>query len=175
MAPLRRACAGCSNQWPQPFVLKFASALAARPRCRACRGPPPAADKTPADARRDGSRRRPASPRPRGAAVERLARGLAAQRVRGQAIEIIAPAPLALDTELVKIAPGIDPGVVEIVEGYANSVVADRLDPDDPDMGAPRHQRLLPRTVSLHFGRWALDPQILCWKTKLTAVVKGDL
>src|ERR1700730_1980709 len=175
MAALRHPCAGRSDGGLQPAVLEWVPTTAARPRCRPRSGPSPAADKTPTDARCDGARRRPAPSRARGAAIEPLTRGLSAQPIRRQAVEIVAPAPLALDTELIKIAPGVDPGVVKIVEGDANRVVADRLDPDDPDMGAPGYQRLLPRTVPLHFSRRALDPQILGRKTKLAAVVKGDI
>src|SRR5712692_4827761 len=175
MAALRYAGAGRSDRWPQPAVLEFAPASAARPRSRPCRGPSSATGDAPADARCDGARRRPAPSRTRRAALEPLARGLSAQSVRREPVEIVAPAFLVLDTKLVEIAPGVDPGVVEIVEGDANRVVADRLEPDHPDMGPPGHQRFLPRPVPLHLGRRALDPQILGRKAKSAAVVEGDL
>jgi len=49
-----------------------------------------------------------------------LARRLAAEPVLRQAVEIGAPALLVVDAELIEIGPGIDPGIVQIVEGDAH-------------------------------------------------------
>jgi hypothetical protein len=50
----------------------------------------------------------------------------------------LAPTLFALDTELIEVGPGVDAGVVQIVEGDAHGIIADRLEPepepDDPDM-----------------------------------------
>ncbi len=67
----------------------------------------------------------------------RRPRRLAAEAVGGEGVQILAPALVALDAELVEIGPGIDAGVVQIVEDDAHGIVADRLQRDDPDMGAP--------------------------------------
>src|SRR3981081_2177811 len=79
-----------------------------------------------------------------------------------------------LYTELVEITPGVDPGVVEIVECNPDGIIADGFKADDPDMSAAVHQRLLPRTVPLHFGGWAFDPQIFRRKAKAVTVVERD-
>ena len=57
----------------------------------------------------------------------RLPRGLAAKPIRREAIEIGPPPLLVLDAELIEIGPGINPGIVKIIEGDAHCVVADRL------------------------------------------------
>jgi hypothetical protein len=80
-----------------------------------------------------------------------------------------------LDAEHIEIGLGIDPGIVQIIEGDAHSIVADRLQPDDPDVSAPGDQGLLPGSVPLNLGRRAFDPQILGRKTTAGAVVEGDL
>ena len=79
-----------------------------------------------------------------------------------------------LDPELMEVTPGINPSVVEIVEGDAHGVVAHRLQPDDPNMCASGNQGLLARTVSLDLGRWALDTQIFGREAKPGAVVEGN-
>src|SRR3954447_9140216 len=85
----------------------------------------------------------------------------AAQTVRGESGEILAPTVLMLGAELVKIIPGIDPGVVQIVEFNPDGVIADRFQLHDPDMGTAVDQCLLSRTVPPHLRGWALDAQIL--------------
>ena len=89
--------------------------------------------------------------------------------------EIVAPALVVLAAELVEIVPGIDAGVVQIVEDDAHGVIADRLDGDDADMGAPGDQRLLAGAVALHLGRRAFDAQIFRRQAKPRAVVERDL
>jgi hypothetical protein len=64
---------------------------------------------------------------------------------------------------------------VEVVESDADRIVADRLEPDEPDMGAAVYQRLPPMAMPLDFGRRTLDAQIFGWKTKPAAIVEGDL
>src|SRR5258705_4011583 len=102
-------------------------------------------------------------------------RGLAAETVCREGVEIAAPALLVFEAELVEIGPGIDPGIVEIVEGDAHRIVADRLQRDDPDMGAAGDQCLLAGSVTLDFGRWALDAQIFGREAEPATVVVGDL
>src|SRR5690349_12113840 len=67
--------------------------------------------------------------------------------------EVVGPAFIVLGAELVQVIPGVNPGVVEIVELDAHRVIADRFEIDDPDMGALADDRLLPGAVALQFGR----------------------
>src|SRR5438045_724960 len=83
--------------------------------------------------------------------------------VRGQGVEMLAPTLFVLVAELVKVIPGINAGIVQIVEGDADSVIADRFEPDDADLSAAVYQRLLPRTMALHLGGRAFDAQIFGW------------
>src|SRR5579883_2117131 len=92
-----------------------------------------------------------------------------------QGREIIAPAAFLLQAELTQIAPGIDAGVVEIVELDADSVIADRLDLENADLGAAMDELFLARPVPLHFGGRALDAEILGREAKPRAVIEGDL
>ena len=98
----------------------------------------------------------------------------AAESVGGEAVEVFTPALFVLDAELIEVGPGIDPGVMQIVEGDAHSVVPHRLQPDDTDMRASGNQGLLARTVSLDLGRWALDTKLFGRETKPGAVVEGN-
>src|SRR5215469_15197743 len=101
--------------------------------------------------------------------------GLPGKSLRGQTVEILAPAFLMFYAELVEVIPRIDPGIVEIVEGDTDSVIADRFNTDDADMGPTVHERLLSRTMALHFGGWALDTQILRGQGKMAAVVECNI
>jgi len=49
-------------------------------------------------------------------------------------VALLAPTLFPLDTELIEVGPGVDAGVVQIVEGDAHGIIADRLEPDDPHM-----------------------------------------
>src|SRR5947209_4092974 len=131
MAPLRCAGARSGHRRPQPAVLEFVSPGPARARYRARRGQPSPAPQTPAYARRDGDRGRPAAARPR-----RTALGFAAQTVRRESVEILAPTLFMLGAELVKVIPRINPGVVQIVKFDPDSVIADRFEPHNADMTA---------------------------------------
>ena len=89
--------------------------------------------------------------------------------MRRKGAEVLAPALFVLDTELVKIIPRINPGVVQIVEFNPDGVIADRFQLHDPDMGAAVDQRLLSHTVALNLGGRAFDAQILGGKLKMAA------
>src|SRR5262249_56065884 len=65
--------------------------------------------------------------------------------------------------------------MVQVVEDDAYRVVADRLQLDDPDLGAAGDELLLVRAVTLHLGRWALHPQQLGRQPERRAVVEIDL
>src|SRR5260370_30613335 len=77
----------------------------------------------------------------------------AAEAALGEGGEVVAPALMLLDAELVEIVPGKDAGVVQIVEFDPDRVIADRLQFEDADMGALADDPLLPGAVPLQFGR----------------------
>src|SRR5260370_1411222 len=99
----------------------------------------------------------------------------AAEALGGEGGEVIAPAFMLLDAELVEIVPGKDAGVVQIVELDPDGVVADRLQFEDADMGALADDRLLPGAVPLQFGRRAFDPQIFGRQAETLAVIEFDV
>src|SRR5439155_7051242 len=100
---------------------------------------------------------------------------LAAQAASGEGGEVGGPALIVFDAELVEVIPGIDPGVVQVVELDPDRVIADRLDFEDADMGAFGDDDLLVRPMALDFGRRALDPQIFGREAELAAVVVFDI
>src|SRR3546814_15985187 len=77
---------------------------------------------------------------------------IARQPLAFQRLQIGVPARVLLAAQLVKIAPAIDAGVVQVVELDADRVVADRLDAHDADMAAAGHGLLLVRRMALHPG-----------------------
>ena len=89
-----------------------------------------AAAQAPVHAPRDGNGRRPAAPHPRRAALGvrfSVSRRLARQAAGGERLQIGVPQFLLPLAQFVEIGPGINTGVVEIVEQDAHGVVADRL------------------------------------------------
>ena len=78
----------------------------------------------------------------------------AAQPLLRQLGEIGVPALVLLVAQRVQIIPGEDAGIVEIVEGDADRIVADRLDLQDRDVALARHGHALLGRMALHFGRW---------------------
>src|SRR5205085_10966873 len=103
------------------------------------------------------------------------ARGFAAEALHGNCGEILAPAPVMLDPEPVEVFPRKNSRVVQIVEFDAHGIIADRLQIHDPDMSASSDNRLLARSVALHLGRRALDPEIFGGEAEFFAVVERDL
>src|SRR2546428_719333 len=85
---------------------------------------------------------------------------LAAEALGGEGGKVLGPAPVVLDTELVEVVPGENPGVVQIVELDPHRVIADRFEVEDADMGAFGDDYLGARRMPLHLGRRAFDPQI---------------
>src|SRR5215208_2050365 len=77
--------------------------------------------------------------------------------------------------ELAQVRPAIDAGVVAIIEHDADGVVADRLDGGDLHMAAAGYDLLLAGSMALHFGRRALDAQILGRQRVGDAVGELDL
>src|SRR5260370_31927415 len=76
----------------------------------------------------------------------------AAEAAGGEGGEVVAPALMLLDAELVEVVPGKDAGVVQIVELDPDRVVADRLQFEDADMGALGADHLVARPVPLYLG-----------------------
>src|SRR3954447_20557097 len=62
-------------------------------------------------------------------------------------VEITLPALGLLVAERVQVVPGEDAGVVHVVEGDANGIVADRVDLRDGDVALARHRHALLRRM----------------------------
>ena len=54
--------------------------------------------------------------------------------------------------KIVEALPGIDPGIMQVIESDANCVVANRFNFHDPDMSAPGDQLALARPMPLNLG-----------------------
>src|SRR3546814_17984424 len=85
----------------------------------------------------------------------------AAGAAGGEGVEIGLPQRVPLAPEAVEVLPGVDAGIMQVIELQAHGVVADRLDLHDADMAAPGDDLLLARPVALHLGRGALPAQEL--------------
>ena len=86
--------------------------------------------------------------RPRGGQLS------AGQSARLQCREIGGPALLLFAAQLVQILPGVDAGIVAVVEQQPHGIIADRLDPDNRDMPLPRHGPLLVAARAPAPQRW---------------------
>jgi hypothetical protein len=75
----------------------------------------------------------------------------------------------------VQVFPGVDAGVVQIVEGEADGVIADRFDADDADVAAAGDGLFLIGAVALDFGARAFDAEVFGGEHEVAAVVEGDL
>src|SRR5690242_2286475 len=84
-----------------------------------------------------------------------------AQAFRRERVEIGLPDPALVTAEPIQRRPGIDPGLMPIVEPDADRVVADRLDLGQADTAFAGYRHLLARVVALHLGRRAFDAQQL--------------
>src|SRR3546814_8174556 len=87
----------------------------------------------------------------------RVAYGSPAQPVPLQGGEIGCPQGIAVLADLAQVAPGVDAGIVQVVEYDPDGVVALRDQFHDPDMAAPGHDPLLSRPVSHHLGGRTFD------------------
>ena len=77
--------------------------------------------------------------------------------------------------ELVQQGPGVDAGVVAIVEFQHHGVVAHRMNGLDVDPLLAHLQYPLPGPMALDFGRGAVDAQQLAGQSEHLAAVKADL
>src|SRR5262249_36769997 len=97
---------------------------------------------------------------------------IAAEPLRLQRGKVGLPARGLLAAELVQIFPGIDAGVVQIVEDEAYGVVADRLDAKNAHMPATSDDLALAGSVALHLRAGALYAKILGGELESRAVVE---
>src|SRR5690606_25846065 len=68
-----------------------------------------------------------------------------------EAIQVRLPLGLAVATKLVQIRPGIEPGVVSVIEHQPDRIVSYRLDLRDDDLVFAQLQGFLSRSVSADF------------------------
>ena len=71
--------------------------------------------------------------------------------------------------------PGIDPGIVEIVELQADCIISNRLNADNPDMAAPCNQDFAAWAMALDLCRRILHAQQLGLQGGLHTVIPGYL
>src|SRR6476469_4253354 len=76
----------------------------------------------------------------------------------GKLGEILLKAPLLVLAELAQIGPGIEAGVVAVIEHDAGGVIADRLDAQDAHRLLAGHGDALFGAMALHLGAWAHHP-----------------
>src|SRR5262249_28878248 len=93
----------------------------------------------------------------------------------GERLEVGIPQFLSPLAQLVEVRPGINTGIVKVVEYDAHRVVADRLQVDDSDLSPTRDQLLLAGTMALDFGRRALHAEEFRRKAKRHAIVEVNL
>src|SRR5512132_3041308 len=102
-------------------------------------------------------------------------RGFPAQSTVCQGIEIGPPDPLLILAQGVEPVPGVEAGVVAVVEADADRVRADRLDARDADMPLAGADRLPLRVVAPHLRRRALDAEQFGGQSKAPTVIEIDL
>ena len=104
-----------------------------------------------------------------------LRRGLLripAQAPGAQGGEVGVPLAGLVAAERVQHVPGVDAGVVPVVEQQAHRIVAHRLDADDGHVALARHGAPLIRAVALHLGARAFHPQVFRGQAEMGAVVE---
>src|SRR5690349_50841 len=73
-----------------------------------------------------------------------------------------------------QIGPAVEAGRMAVIEDDADGVVADRIEPDDPDAFLAGHRDLLAGSVTLDLGARAFDAQKLGRQLEPAAIVEGD-
>src|SRR4029077_6074037 len=84
--------------------------------------------------------------------------GSAREAFGGKLGEILLKAPLLVLAELAQIGPGIEAGVVAVIEHDAGGVIADQLDAQDAHHLLAGHGDALFGAMALHLGAWAHHP-----------------
>jgi hypothetical protein len=82
---------------------------------------------------------------------------------------------LIVETQLIESIPGVDAGVVLVIEMEADGVVAHRVDMGNVDILFAHLQDLLSGTMALNLGGGGEDPEILSGIAEFTAVIEADL
>src|SRR4029079_3417100 len=80
----------------------------------------------------------------------------------------------ALLAELAQVCPGVEPGIVTVVEGQADGVVADRVDGRDRNIDLAGTGDALVAAVALNLGRRTEDAQKLGRQLEIGAIVESD-
>src|SRR5262245_6742023 len=94
-------------------------------------------------------------------------RGIALLAGRGQTLQVALPLPLVLGTELVEHGPGVEPGVVAVVEHEPHRVAADGLDLRYAHVLLVRHENALARRVAFDLGRRGMHAQVFRGETRV--------
>src|SRR6185437_14813811 len=88
--------------------------------------------------------------------------------------QVMGPLGFAVAAQLVEVLPGVEAGVVAVVEDQLHGVLADRLDGADADGLFTEHQGFLAGAVALHLGRGGIDTQVLERQLEPAAVLESD-
>src|SRR6185312_308343 len=75
---------------------------------------------------------------------------------------------------LVEVFPGVEAGVVAIIEDELHGVLAYRLDRAHADRLFAEYQGLLARAVPFDLGRRGMDAQVLERQLEAAAILEGD-
>src|SRR5690242_13740290 len=88
--------------------------------------------------------------------------------------EVVLPERVVVAAKLMEISPAVEAGRMAIIEDDSDGVVADRIEPDDPDAFLAGHRDLLAGTVTLDLGARTFDSQKLGRQLEAGAVLEGD-
>src|SRR3569833_2855906 len=94
---------------------------------------------------------------------------------RGLTCQVLAPVRFLVAAQLVQVLPGVQAGVVPVIEHQLDRILPDRLDDPDTDSLLSKHQLFLARSVALHFRGRRMDTQVLEWQLETTAVLEAHL
>src|SRR5690606_31246834 len=88
-----------------------------------------------------------------------------------EALQIVLPHHILMLAELAQVFPGVDAGVVAIVEEQLDAVMADGFELGQFDEALTHLQHFLARAVTTHFGRRRMDTQKLGRQRETLAVL----
>src|SRR5450631_3591665 len=86
-------------------------------------------------------------------------RSLAVQALGLEIVEVILKMPLGVHTKIAQKPPGVDAGVVHIVESNPHRIIADRIDGENRHITLSANRLALRLGMTLHFGRGARDTE----------------
>ena len=89
-------------------------------------------------------------------------------------VEVFLPVLVVVLAQVVEGLPGVDAGVVVVVEVELDGVVADLFDFFDVDVLLADLQGFLSGAMALHFGGGGVDAQVFGGQVESAAVVEGD-